>query len=373
MGKDVYKAVIVGLAHVHINSVAALFAENPRIALTDCADMPALFPELRTAPYTRKWNVDYCSKNFGLKVWENWREMLDATKPDLCIVNSENAYHVEIVLECAVRGIGICLDKPMSTNYSDALKMHRASIVNDSFLMINWPVAWRYSFHTAKKAIDNGIIGNIIEFKSRMGHTGPLNWGLNQSGADKKEEGLTKAEMASTWWYQTGAGGGAMADYCCYGCLLARWYAGEPAVAANGMRINSRMPLGDAEDNAVILVRFPSIYAVIEGTWTTHNHTFSSPILYGDTGSLVLDNLSDNQALIYRAGGVIEELPVESPPQNLQNLPAAYIHHMDTGEPMHELLCSELNLEAHAMLDAGIRGAKSGKTELIENIHWQIG
>jgi len=372
MSKDVYSVVIVGFAHVHINDVASHFAAHPRLNLSDCADVPAVIPELRAIPFTRTWNIDYCAKKYGIKIWDDWREMLDKVRPDLCVVNSENARHVEITGECAARGIGVMLEKPMATNLSDALKMYRVAEINKSLLWVNWPVAWRYGFHTAKRLLQDGVIGNIIEIKTRMGHTGPLNWGLGQIGLDEKAEGVTIAEKASTWWYQTGAGGGAMADYCCYGCLVARWFAGEPAVAASGMRINSRMPLGDAEDNAVILARFPKIYAVIEGTWTTPSHTFKSPIVYGDEGSLVVDYTNGN-VYHYKTDGSVVEIEKETPPAHLLSPAAAYVHHMDTGEPLHEVLRPEMNLEAHALLGAGIRSASSGKIELVNSINWEIG
>lgn len=72
-----------------------------------------------------------------------------------------------------------------------------------------------------------------------------------------------------------------MADYCCYGSIVSYWMAGKPAVAAMGMRVNSIHALADAEDNAAMIVRYPDCYAVLEGTWTTYNHTFKSPIVYG--------------------------------------------------------------------------------------------
>lgn len=82
-------------------------------------------------------------------------------------------------------------------------------------------------------------------------------------------EPMTEAEKSATWWHQHACGGGAMADYCCYGSVLSCWYAGEPAIAAMGMRVNSMTLMGDAEDNSAMFVRFPSKYAVLEGTWTT--------------------------------------------------------------------------------------------------------
>ena len=368
MSKDVYKAVIVGFTHVHIPIFAEIFAKNPRINLCAGADIEPIVPELRSAPCTRLWNMDYCSKKFGIEIWEDWLEMLDRIKPDLCVVNSENVHHAIITEECARRGIGVCVDKPMATNLSDALKMYRASVAYNTLLMICWPTASDPVIHMAKKLIDDGAVGKIIEVKTRMGHMGPFDWAGSQFG----ETGMTDAEMASTWWYQSKAGGGAMADYCCYGNLIARWFAGAPAVSAIGMRINSKMAMGDAEDNAVMVLRFHDMYAVLEGTWTTRNHTFQSPIVYGTEGSLVADYMS-NQITLYRNNGQREDIKIDELPPNLHDASTAYVHHMDTGEPLHELISASFNLDVHAMLDAGIRSATSGRMELVNNILWQIG
>lgn len=119
-----------------------------------------------------------------------------------------------------------------------------------------------------------------------MGHTGPLGSGAKHKIAETAEP-MTEEEKCSTWWHQTACGGGAMGDYYCYGAIVSYWMIGKSAVASMGMRINSITTLGDAEDNATILVRYPDCYAVLEGTWTTYNHTFKSPIIYGTKGTWV--------------------------------------------------------------------------------------
>ncbi|HUX86992.1 MAG TPA: hypothetical protein VMW65_08320, partial [Chloroflexota bacterium] len=49
------------------------------------------------------------------------------------------------------------------------------------------------------------------------------------------------------------------------------------------------------------------------------------------------------------------------------------IHHLETGEPVHPTLEAQFNLEAEAILDAGIRSAQSGKLEFVPNAPWSIG
>ena len=60
-------------------------------------------------------------------------------------------------------------------------------------------------------------------------------------------------------------------------------------------------------------------------------------------------------------------------PEELKNIACAYVHHMDTGEQVHYTASLEFNLNAMAILDAGVNSADSGKMELVNNIHWQIG
>jgi hypothetical protein len=50
-----------------------------------------------------------------------------------------------------------------------------------------------------------------------------------------------------------------------------------------------------------------------------------------------------------------------------------FIHHLETGEPLHPTLEMMFNLEAMAILDAGMRSTASGKLELVDNATWQIG
>jgi len=82
-----------------------------------------------------------------------------------------------------------------------------------------------------------------------------------------------------------------MLDYCCYGALVSRWYIGEQAVAAMGMRANLDSQWGDGDDNAAMIVRFPAAMALLEGSWTTWDHGVpTGPIVYGTTGTLVVES-----------------------------------------------------------------------------------
>ena len=43
----------------------------------------------------------------------------------------------------------------------------------------------------------------------------------------------------------------------------------------------------------------------------------------------------------------------------------AFIHHLETGEPVHPLLDMQFNAEVTAILEAGLRSSKTGQMETI--------
>ncbi|MHB1318174.1 MAG: Gfo/Idh/MocA family protein [Anaerolineae bacterium] len=173
--------------------------------------------------------------------------------------------------------------------------------------------------------------------------------------------------------------------YCCYGACLSRWFLGEPATAAQGIKANLASPYGDAEDNAIITVRFPRALAILEATWTTWaTGVPTGPIVYGTRGALVADSAANAEGRVRPAVKVYTSRshgPME--PDRIEfgdPLPAGrmteaeeFIHHLETGEPLHPTLQLDLNLEAMAILDAGIRSAASGSLELVNDVRWAIG
>ena len=72
-----YRVGIIGFGHMHINNVAALFAEHPQVQWVACADTVPARPELRKAPYTREWNLKHALTQLGVpKAYDDYHAML---------------------------------------------------------------------------------------------------------------------------------------------------------------------------------------------------------------------------------------------------------------------------------------------------------
>lgn len=361
-----YRVGVIGFAHSHITSLVSYFLDLPNIEWVACADTIPKFPSLSEEPGLRRANLKYTVEATGIKkVYEDYREMLEKEEFDIIIFCPENARHAEVAEAIAEKKIHMITEKPMAESLSSALKMARASWKNNVTLVVNWPTSWSPSVRKAKELIDNGEIGDIWQIKWRNGASmGPLAYGQK----------ITDWEKGMEWWHQLDQGGGALLDYCCYGACLSRWFLGEPAISAYGIKANFTSHYGDAEDNAVIIARFPSAMSILEATWSTVNTGVPhGPIIYGTTGTIVVDGTS---LYVYKERGnknpthVYEDLTL---PEDRNTVAKEMIHHLETGEPLHPTLDIPLNLDAMAILDAGIRSAKSGKMELIDDINWCIG
>jgi glucose-fructose oxidoreductase len=367
-----YRLGAIGFGHMHINHLLDEFNQLPNIEWVACADtIPAVKP-LSKKPSTRAANLKRAQEVIGIpKIYGDYRELLDKEKLDIVIFCPENAQHGEVAEAIANQGIHMVTEKPMAASLAEALRMVRAARANQVSLMVNWPSTWQTNVRKMKDLIDQGIVGEVWQVKWRNGASmGPLSY-------NKGEHVLTDAEKGSEWWHQAEPGGGALLDYCCYGACLSRWFIDEGAVAASGIKANLTSHYGNAEDNAVITVRFPKALAILEGTWTTwHVGIPNGPIVYGTQGALVPDGRT--AVKVYTSRGydpnqpdqVIEGDPL---PTGRATLAEEFIHHLETGDPLHPTLDMDFNLEAMAILDAGIRSAASGQVETLNDATWCIG
>ena len=364
-----YRLGVIGFAHMHINELMRAFAALPNVQWVACADTNPALPELVTARFTRRWNLDHAHDDVGIPaVYRDYREMLEREHFDIVLFCPENARHAEVAEAIAAHGANMVTEKPMAASLDEARRMAEAARAAGVALMVNWPTTWSSAIRKAKQLLDGGAIGRLLELKWRGGSMGPLSHGSTHPGVDGSALPMSDEQKGSTWWHQKATGGGALLDYCCYGACLSRWYVGKPALAAFGLAANLNTPYGDADDNAVITVRFPNALAILEATWTTLDHGVpTGPILYGETGTMVVERGADRQVVRLLQGRGHEPRLIEGDPlpKGRATLAQEFIHHLETGEPLHETLQVGFNLEAMAILDAGIRATETKCLETV--------
>lgn len=368
------RAVVIGAAHVHILEVCKYLNDCPDMVLASVADpQPMFLSDLESIkPYSRRWNMDYV-RRYGVKIYEDYRQMLDEVQPDLAFITTENQLHVEIFRECAHRGIVTSIEKPLACNYGQAMEIQRIARSAGVEVFVNWPIAWRQWLYQMKEVLDSGQMGKLIKIRYLVGQTGPLGPGAVHRGTSDLQAGvMTSAEKAKTWWYQSACGGGAFLDMCCYGSMMSVWLTGQDCQAVTAIQGNFVHSWSDVEDNGVMLLRFMDSVSVVEGTWTTPAAAIlPGPEIFCRKGVISCERRERGAVVkLVDIFGNIEYLdsPAEDP--NLRNIAWAFAAYKLRGHEMPPVTRLENNLKTMAIMDAGLRSVQSSHMELVNNAVW---
>jgi predicted dehydrogenase len=358
-----YRIGVIGFAHMHVNALVDQFIATGRAEIVACADTQPRTPSMTTVEGSRQANLKRTlAAPSAPRLYRDYHEMLKAEQLDVAILCPENAQHAEVAEAVARQNVHMVTEKPMAAGLEDALRMTSAVEKAGVSLAVNWPITWQPSIRRAKELLDGGAIGDVWELKWRNGASlGPLAHGSTHPGATIVSGLVSDAEKGMEWWHQTEAGGGALLDYCCYGACLASWLLRDPPLSVQCLKANLMSGFGTAEDNAAMLLRFPSAIAILEASWTTfHGAIANGPIIYGTKGTMVVDGA---EVLVYRDRGAKAPSLVEKGnplPPGRATIGEEFLHHLETGDPLHPTLAFPINLGAMAILDAGIRSAAMG-------------
>ncbi|MEX0776860.1 MAG: Gfo/Idh/MocA family oxidoreductase [Phycisphaeraceae bacterium] len=151
----------------------------------------------------------------------DYRQLLESTRPDMVILCPSTAQHAQWTEKVAPFGAHVFMEKPFSATLPDADRMIAALAKTGKQLIINWPLRWYPSHVTAKRLVDEGVIGDLLQVHYYDGNRGPL-----RHVADKivVPEAVANTHKAQSWWYKKEFGGGSLLDYLGYGVTLGTWY-----------------------------------------------------------------------------------------------------------------------------------------------------
>lgn len=358
------KAAIIGFSHMHVNEVALYISEHKDYKLCGISDTVIRTENAKAKRYTPDWNFANVKNNYCPDYYTDYRNMLDATKPDIAFILAENCEKYDIVAECAKRGINVSVEKPCAMSFEEAEKM--LGIVENSNIecYVNWPVLWRPYILKMKAALDSGVIGKPLKLRYINGHTGPLGKGAKHRGVSENAEEMTDEERSLTWWHKRKHGGGVFLDICCYGCFFSRWFFGNDAksVYASGQNFNTSF--GDTEDDFAAIIKYDGKMTVAEGTWITPRAVIpSGPSLLGTKGILVCTGGAENAPDIkcYDIYGKEIELPEYCFEDKYRNMPSLYADHVKNGTPIHEMVTLKANTDIMRLLSAAIQSSNTGR------------
>ncbi len=306
--------------------------------------------------------------NFGIppeRVFTNLEQCLRATAPDLVILCPAPGAHADHVERVAPFGAHMLVEKPFAASVAEADRMIAAARDADRLLAINWPLAWYPSHNTAKRLIDEGVIGDVTEVHFYDGNHGPL-----YHSADKVEVSDDEVQRAkpNSWFYKREAGGGSLLDYIGYGVTLGTWFM--DGQAPTEVTCITDEPNGlEVDEHSVTVCRYQSGLSKFETRWGTFSDPWTQQpqpkcgfVLVGGNGTISSYDYDDHVTIQTRDDPRLREVPVdrlEAP----RRKPVEYmLHCMETGEALGGPLSPAMSRIGQQITDSALQSAREKRT-----------
>ena len=290
-------------------------------------------------------------------------------KPDLAILCAATADHAAYTERLAAYGVHVFVEKPFAASIADARRMVAAVAPTGKLLAINWPLAWVPSHVTAKRLIDQGMIGRLNEVHFYDGNRGPL-YHLADKVAVTPEE--VERQKPNSWWYKRASGGGSLLDYLGYGATLGTWYMDGEAPLEVTCTVDQTQGI-EVDQHSITVCRYARGLSRMETRWGT----FTDPwviqpqpkcgfVFVGSDGTIASEDYAPHVTVQTRARPEPHTIPADTLPTGKRNAIEYVIACITENRPIEGPLDPALCLTAQRIVDtAALSAAQKRTLELV--------
>ena len=251
------KQRIVGIdfSHMHMGDLLRLVCNHPE------AEVVGVWDTNPTRPREVLQRLDLPQS----LVYTDWKQCLAETSATAAILCAPTVDHCVWAERIAETGLHLLIEKPFAASTEQANTMIDAFTHAGKKLAINWPLAWYPVHRTAKRLVDEGVIGTILNIHYYDGNRGPLYHAMDKV---ELKPGTVLEEKQSSWFYQRSAGGGSLMDYLGYGATLATWFNGGQT-PLEVTSIMDQPPGLEVDEHSVTVAQYASGLYKFETRWGT--------------------------------------------------------------------------------------------------------
>lgn len=343
----------INFEHFHMGDLLRQVAEHPSAQIVGICDEQ---PE----------RMEGAVRNFGLgsgQVFTDYRACLEETRPDVVLLCPASSRHGEWVEKVAPYGTHIIMEKPYAASLAESDAMAAAMKATGKTLAINWPLVWYTGQQTAHRLIQEGLIGQVVEFHHHGGNRGPL-----YHGADKTEHEPTAAEKAASWFYSRAEGGGSLLDYMGYGSTLGTWHMGGKLPLEVTCTWNKPEGL-EVDEHSITAIRYACGLSKTETRWGTFTDPWTHQpqpkcgfVLRGTEGTISCYDYEPALWVQTRARPEGYAVPVDAPAAPNRNPIEHFLHHLETGAPLIGPLTLEISRIGQQIVDTAFQSAEQKRT-----------
>ena len=300
------------------------------------------------------------AKKYGGKVYFSPEELLADPEIDAVSVCSANYAHASLTIAALEAGKHVLCEKPMATTEEDCEAMLAAAKKAGKRLMIAQNQRLAKAHTVAKELLADGLIGNVITFRTTFGHGGPETWSITPG--------------KNTWFFdKKRAAMGAMADLGIHKTDLIRYLLGKDVVrtTARLTTLDKRGEDGEligVDDNAICIYEMEGgILGTMTVSWTYYGAEDNSTILYGTKGIMRIYDDPAHSIVVKLADGTEQVYDVEqiqtNDNQTASGVMDEFVSALEENRP--SILDAEGVLNSMKAVFASIRSSETGAPIMI--------
>lgn len=324
------------------------YAENPDAKLCGYFDL-------------NRERAEKLAEEYGGKVYDSYEEMLADESIDAVSVCVANNMHAEITVAALHAGKHVLCEKPMAMNLEQCEAMVKAAQETGKFLMIGHNQRLAKAHAEARKLIEDGLIGDIITFKTNFAHGGPETWSIDPG--------------KNVWFFdKTRAVMGAMADLGIHKTDLVQFLTGSKVceVTAFMGTLDKRDGSGNlisVDDNAICIYRMENgAVGTMTASWTCYGAEDNSTILYGTKGVMKIYSDPQHSIVVELKGGEVKYYDIDQIQTNDNQTKSGvidlFMECLVTNTPPE--ISGEEALAAMKAVFAAVESSETGKTVKIK-------
>lgn len=351
------KSQIVGISfdHMHMGDLLRMVHDHPDAEIAGIFDPDR--QKMRSAV-----------EAFGIpedRVFTDFDQCMTAGSYDMALLCAATGEHAEFTERLAPHGVHVFVEKPFAASVADAHRMMAAMDGTGKQMVINWPLRWVESHVTAKRLIDEGMIGDLLEVHFYDGNRGPL-----YHLADKVEVSPEEVERQkpTSWWYKAESGGGSLLDYLGYGATLGTWYMNGEAPIEVTCTVNEA-PGIEVDQHAIAVLRYARGLSKMETRWGTFTDPWTVQpqptcgfVFVGSDGTISSPDYASHVTVQTRARPERHEIAADPLPVGERNAIEYVLGRIARSQPIEGPLDPNLCLTAQRIVDTALRSADEKRT-----------
>jgi UDP-N-acetyl-2-amino-2-deoxyglucuronate dehydrogenase len=267
------KIAIIGCGRIAYKHVEAITLNSSEVELTAVCDLIEANANGKRDEY-----IKAIGENVDVKVYVDYKEMLEKADIDIVSISTESGYHPEIAIYCMNKGKHVIVEKPMALSTQDADRMIECARKNNVKLCVSHQNRFNEPIQKLRSAVEGDRFGKLVNGTAR------ILWNRNMGY-------YTQAPWRGTWKLD----GGTLMNQCIHNIDLLQWMMGgeiDTVYAQCGTFLRDI----EAEDFGAILIKFKNgAIGIIEGSACVYPKNLEETLsIFGEKGTVSIGGLAVN-------------------------------------------------------------------------------